>query len=198
MHTIDADHDPFHKNGEGFENRGVVNGIKTWSARDIAGMFGYDSYETFDREVLKRAIGICRMLRVPVSENFLQLTIDAGDVAFGDCKLSRFGCYLTALSADPHKPDVAKGRAYFSNLAWAAQQYMLLVRPGEQETLVPAVAECLFRISSAARHLRCFEHTVCRAVYNMDVAFFQNRGYFGVYNRGLSDFAPHDEAGANA
>ena len=194
MHVGNRSDNPFEKKAEGFEDRGVVNGIKTWSARDMAAMLGYESYDAFDRTALKRAIVICGALRVPIAENIRQLTISAGDMAVGDYKLSRFGCYVAALSADPQKPDVAKARAYFSNLAWAAQQYILPARNAEDDAIVGAVAECLFRISGAAKHLRSFERPACRAVYNMDLAFFQNPGYFGVYNMGLSASARPDEA----
>ena len=95
----------FDDDRENFENLGVENGQKTWSARRLMKWLGYENWAPFFNAI-NRAIGTCTSLSIPITDNFKQVSTEDGD----DFRLSRFACCLVALNGDVKKPRVAAAR----------------------------------------------------------------------------------------
>ena len=93
--------------------RTTPEGREYWSARDLMPLLGYDSWRRF-ADAIKRAKIAAHTSGRDVTSNF------AGAVKISETKpaedhhLSRFACYLIAMSGDPRKPEVAAALAYFA------------------------------------------------------------------------------------
>jgi len=162
-----------------FESFGQNNGTRFWYARDLMGMLGYESADSFQKAVNK-AIGACTTLGIPVLENFEQIKREVDRKAIADYKLSRFACYLVAMNGDVKKPQVAAAQAYFAGMAEAVRTY---VESGEN------VERLLIRddVSERERSLS----GVARSAGVENYGFFQNAGYRGMYNMDLSRLKAH-------
>jgi DNA-damage-inducible protein D len=107
----------FEEGASSFEDFAQHNGTQFWFASDLARFLEYESFEAFQK-VLNKAIGVCMTLNIPVLQNFEQTTTSSQP---NDYKLSRFACMLTAMNADPSKPQVASAQAYFAAMADVGQ-----------------------------------------------------------------------------
>src|SRR5215469_5447366 len=94
------------------------NGNEYWSARDIAKLLGYTQYNKFT-SAIKKAEQACEKSGQVTSDHFTHVgeMVEIGSGAqrqFATVYLSRFACYLLVENADPSKPIVALGQAYFA------------------------------------------------------------------------------------
>ncbi|MDQ3691319.1 MAG: damage-inducible protein D [Chloroflexota bacterium] len=163
-----------HDDGLGFEITAHTNGDTTWSAREFGEFLGYADYSSFRRRAVERAITACMRAGIPVGENFRETTVFVEGRELQDIKLTRFGCYLVAMNADPKKEKVAQAQAYFAGLAETFSDYVNAV--AEVERLVirgDLVDEEKSLSATAAAH----------GVVNY--AYFQSAGYRGMYNMGI-------------
>lgn len=90
------------------------DGTEYWSARDLMGPLGYDSYRRFadaiDRaKIAANAQGhdVTRLFATAVKKS-------SGGRPAEDVHLSRFACYLVAMNGDPRKDEVAAAQSYFA------------------------------------------------------------------------------------
>jgi DNA-damage-inducible protein D len=158
-----------------FENIAHTNGDTTWSAREFGEFLGYVDYNSFRRRAVERAISACMRADIPVGENFRETEVTIDGRTFPDLSLTRFGCYLVAMNADPNKKRVAQAQAYFAGLAETFTDYVKAA--AEVERLVirgDLVEEEKSLSATAARH----------GVVNY--AYFQSAGYRGMYNMTLN------------
>jgi DNA-damage-inducible protein D len=184
-----------------FESYCQINGSAFWYARDLMVMLGYESYDSFERTCINKAIGACTTLQIPVVENFEQIKREIDGRPFWDYKLSRFACYLTAMNGDVRKERVAAAQAYFASMAEAVRRYI---------QNADSVERVLIREDISER-----ERSLSGVAYSSGVVqygFFQNAGYRGMYNmdyarlkrykqidgeRSLLDFMGKQELAAN-
>ena len=93
-------------------------GNEYWSARALSKILTYDDYRNFQKVVIK-AIKSCESVGEEASDHFVEIT-DMITVGKGarrprrDYHLTRHACYLIVENADPEKPVVALGQAYFA------------------------------------------------------------------------------------
>jgi DNA-damage-inducible protein D len=165
----------FDGNGQQFESKGITNGGLVWYARDFMEMLGYDDFQQFEKSAITRAIRACTALRTPLHDAIFPVERDLDGRTVRDYKLSRFGCYLTAINADPKKPQVAAAQAYFYTLAQAFRQFL------QQSDNVDRL---IIRGDLTER-----EHVLSGIVHKAGIEtfqFFQSEGYRGMYNMSIS------------
>lgn len=95
------------------------DGNEYWMARELAPLMGYTSRDSWRNFllVIEKAKTSCARSGQSVEKNFVDLDIDrVGQRGpdFRDVQLSRYACYLTAMNADPRKPEVAEAQTYFA------------------------------------------------------------------------------------
>lgn len=98
-------------------------GREYWSARDLMPLLGYERWERF-ADAIDRAKVAAHNSQVSVAQNF-PAAAKVSEVIPGAAKnlggrpgadyhLSRYACYLVAMSGDPRKPEVAAALTYFA------------------------------------------------------------------------------------
>jgi DNA-damage-inducible protein D len=99
--------------------RVTKGGVEYWTARDIQPLLGYAaSWENF-AGVVDKAKMACESAGVQSTKHFhdVMKMIKAGKGAIAeraDCYLSRFACYLLAMSGDGRKPEIGEAKQYFA------------------------------------------------------------------------------------
>jgi DNA-damage-inducible protein D len=156
---FDSDHDSF-------EDLGVPNGATHWHESIVMKCLGYQSKEGFKKAII-RAKQACLSLNMQCEEH-IALQPD------GDHILTRFGCYLVAMNGDPRKPQVAAAQAYFAAIADTFQDQLEHADGIDRMLVRDEVKDGQRSLSSTAK-----SHGVT------NYAFFQNKGYIGMYNMTL-------------
>lgn len=198
MTAIDVFH--FDENKETFESFGQSNGGRFWFARDLMVMLGYESFSAF-KGAINRAIATSATLGIPIENNFIPTQRDVGGELHDDYKMSRFGCYLTAMNGDVKKPQVAMAQAYFVSVADAVRRYIQSAESVERVLIREELSDREKSLSGVANSAGVTNY-----------AWFQNAGYRGLYNmdysllkrikgvpegRSLLDFMGKEELAAN-
>jgi DNA-damage-inducible protein D len=156
----------FEDGRESFEDVGKSNGTTLWHEMVVMDALGYESKAAF-RKALNRGKQACLSLNIACEEHFL-LQAD------GDHALTRFGCYLVAMNGDPRKPEVAAAQAYFAAIADTFQSHLEHAEGIDRILIREEVTDGQKSLASTAK---------AHGVENY--AFFQNRGYVGMYNMSL-------------
>ncbi len=169
--------DVFHFDGgkPDFDSMCHENGMTFWYARDLMGMLGYSSYQSFSRSIQK-AITTCSTLNIDIMDNFVQVTREIDSRAEKDYKLSRFACYLVAINGDTSKPEVARAQAYFAAIAETFKRYIENAEEAERILIRDEVSQHEKSLSAAAG-----------AAGVTAYQFFRNAGYRGMYNMNFKD-----------
>ena len=156
------------------------DGQEYWNARDLAKLLGYTQYNKFTKAI-ERAKEACQNSGQATSDHFTQVgeMIETGKGAkrkFDTVHLSRYACYLIVENADPSKPIVALGQAYFA-VQTRRQELAdeLAMLPEEQKRLMYRSQMTIFntRLAEAAQRAGVIEP--------FDFAIFQDHGYKGLY-----------------
>jgi DNA-damage-inducible protein D len=171
MHDLQVFH--FEENRTSFEDFGKTNGITYWYASDLLRMLGYESLTSFQKAI-NRAVTACTAAGIPIAENFIQDQREISGKMEMDYKLSRFACYLTAMNADPNKPQVAAAQTYFIALAESFRQYVQQADNVDRVLIRDEITDREKSLSGVARKSGV-----------SDYALFQNAGYRGMYNMDL-------------
>jgi DNA-damage-inducible protein D len=152
-----------------------IDGESTyWMARDVQRALGYTRWETFE-ELITRAKMACESAGVNPDNQF-RLYLKMVEVGSGakreveDWFLSRYACYLIAMSGDPGKREVAFAKTYFA--IQTRRQEMADALPDEERRL-----RLRNRVKDANRNLN-------KAAAEANVqryAVFHDAGYKGLY-----------------
>jgi DNA-damage-inducible protein D len=94
------------------------HGREYWSARELGKLLGYGEYRKF-KNAIEKAEEACQNSFQAVADHFVHVggMIEVGKGArrkVEDVHLTRYACYLLVENADPSKPIVALGQAYFA------------------------------------------------------------------------------------
>lgn len=173
------------------------DGYEYWSARDLYKLLGYSEYRHF-LPVIDKVKEALLSLNEDI-ENHIEDMLDMVKIGSGadreleSLKLSRFACYIAVQNADPSKPNVALGQAYF---AIKTRQKELIEE--EQERLIQSEEDSkrlLLREQMRKHNKQLAEAANDAGVKEpIDYAIFQNYGYRGLYG-GLSRQDIHKRKG---
>lgn len=172
-------------------------GYEYWSARDLYKLLEYSEYRHF-LPVIEKVKESLTSLNEDI-ENHIEDMLDMVEIGSGaareleSLKLSRFACYIAVQNADPTKPNVALGQAYF---AIKTRQKELIEE--EQQRLIQSEEDTkrLFLREQMKTHNKQLAEAAKDAGINepIDYAIFQNYGYKGLYG-GLDRQAIHKRKG---
>ena len=173
------------------------DGYEYWSARDLYKLLGYSEYRHFlpvIDKVKEALISLNEDIENHIEDMLDMVKIGSGaDRELESLKLSRFACYIAVQNADPSKPNVALGQAYF---AIKTRQKELIEE--EQERLIQSEEDSkrlLLREQMRKHNKQLAEAANDAGVKEpIDYAIFQNYGYRGLYG-GLSRQDIHDRKG---
>jgi DNA-damage-inducible protein D len=154
------------------------HGKEYWSARELYKLLGYSSLNAFQNTIVK-AREACEDSKQDVFYHFY-LQIDVVITGNGSLRkteayrLSRYACYLIIMNADPNKPIVAVGQAYFAYKARRQEITDMLALSGRPEDQKRDVLRFLlytydFKLQKAAQETRVVEPG--------DFAIFYDNGY---------------------
>jgi DNA-damage-inducible protein D len=149
-----------------FEDLGQPNGVTHWREADLREALGYDNETTF-RKAITRAKHACLSIGLHC-EDHLSLQPD------GQHLFTRFGCYLVAMNGDPRKPHVAAAQAYFATIAQTFHDHLESADGIDRMLIREEVADGQKSLASTAK-----------AAGVQNYAYFQNKGYLGMYNMSL-------------
>ncbi len=159
-------------------------GYEYWSARDLYKLLDYSEYRHFLPviEKVKEAL-------VSLNENIedhIEDMLDMVKIGSGagreleSFKLSRFACYIAVQNADPSKPNVALGQAYF---AIKTRQKELIEE--EHAKLIQSEEDTkrLFLREQLKTHNKQLADAASNAGVKdgLEYAIFQDYGYQGLY-----------------
>jgi len=105
--------------------RSNSQGDDYWVGREIYGVLGYASWDSF-ANVIQRAEASIQAAGGDSSHHIRHTTKlvgvgDGGKRRVGECFLSRGACYLIAMNGDPAKPEIAGAQHYFAARAREAE-----------------------------------------------------------------------------
>jgi DNA-damage-inducible protein D len=149
-----------------FEDQAEGNGATHWTEAVLMRALGYDDRNSFARVIL-RAKRACLTAGLHSEEHFI-LQSD------GTHLLTRFGCYLVAMNGTSAKPQVAAAQVYFAKLAQTFQTCLEHADGLDRMLIREELSDGHRSLASTAKR-----HGV------ENYAFFQNKGYMGLYNMGL-------------
>lgn len=160
------------------------NGYEYWSARDLYKLLEYSEYRHF-LPVIEKVKDALISLNEDI-ENHIEDMLDMVKIGSGvereveSLKLSRFACYIAVQNADPTKPNVALGQAYF---AIKTRQKELLEE--EQAKLIQSEEDTkrLFLREQLKTHNKQLADAANNAGVKdgLEYAIFQDFGYQGLY-----------------
>jgi DNA-damage-inducible protein D len=159
------------------------DGKEFWSARELGKLLGYGEYRKFKNAIVK-AEEACQNSEQAVSDHFVHVggMIEVGKGArrkVEDVHLTRYACYLLVENADPSKPIVALGQAYFAVQTRRQEindELALANLPEDQKRII-------FRSLMSTYNVRLAEAAKQAGVIEpQDFATFQDHGYMGLYD----------------
>src|SRR5438105_4232058 len=166
-----VDYFHFEKSKTSFEDLGRQNGFRYWFARDLMKMLGYTDYAIFKKGPINKAMIVCSTLDIDIAANFEQDTREIDGLKQTDYRLSKFACYLVAMNGDVKKKEVALAQAYFITVTEAFKRYINEAQQVERIAIRSDVSEREKSLAAVANN---------SGIENY--AFFQNKGYLGLYN----------------
>jgi DNA-damage-inducible protein D len=152
-------------------------GDEFWKARDLLVVLEYSELKTFEPVIQKAALSCSNGGENP-ADHFVEITelVEIGSGAKRarkDYLLSRYACYLIIQNADPSKPMVALGQAYFA------------IQTRKQEIFEQSTEDD--KRLMLREELKKHNQYLASAAFNagvetsLDFAIFQNHGYKGLY-----------------
>jgi DNA-damage-inducible protein D len=156
------------------------NGLDYWIARDIQKILGYTNWENFFN-VIQKACMACESSGENIEKHFLDFKemVEIGSGAKRErinYFLDRYACYLIAMNGDAEKAEIATAQAYFA---------VQTRRQELQDKLT--VDERRIYLRNRVKNANLSLASIAKKVGVQKYGVFQNAGYLGLYEMGLSD-----------
>jgi DNA-damage-inducible protein D len=160
---------------------GDERGREYWSDRELGKLLGYSRWQSFQNTIVKAREACVHNNQYALDHFYLEIdVIRTGNGSLRKTetyRLSRYACYLIILNADPHKPIIALGQAYFAYHARRQElieMISLSIRPDHliQEALRLLLYTYDCKLQKAAQETKAIEPG--------DFAIFFNHGYMGL------------------
>jgi DNA-damage-inducible protein D len=158
--------------------------VEYWTGRAIQPLLGYASWDKFTN-VIRKAIMACESAGVEPKDHFSQTgnMVEIGSGAKREESnyfLSRYACYLVAMSGDTTKPEVAAAQTYF-----AVQTRRQEIQDQKERLLSDTQKriELRDRLKDATKHL----NSAAKQAGVQSYALFAHAGYMGLYGMPLSE-----------
>lgn len=160
-----------------------------WMGRDLQGILGYSTWENFEKVILKARMA-CESSGIEPSDQFRETTkmVSIGSGAErkrDDWYLTRYACYLIAMSGETSKPEVSFAQTYFA--VQTRKQEIVQKLSGIEKRL-----EQRDRVTQTVKAL----NIAAKSAGVQRYALFQHAGYIGLYEMGLSGIKRHKGLGA--
>lgn len=171
-----------------FESIKQINilGQEYWSARDLMGALGYESWQNFEKVIAKAATAatspdIALKLEDHFNEVSKMITIGkGGHRKVKDYFLSKRACYLIAQNGDPEKPEIAAAQNYF---AFTAEVFDINKARIEQEQRLA------LRLKVADENTNLSSTALQAGVQARNMGLFHDAGYDGLYTMTSAELA---------
>jgi len=171
-----------------FESIKQINilGQEYWSARDLMGALGYESWQNFEKVIAKAATAatspdIALKLEDHFNEVNKMITIGkGGHRKVKDYFLSKRACYLIAQNGDPEKPEIAAAQNYF---AFTAEVFDINKARLEQEQRLA------LRLKVADENTNLSSTALQAGVQARNMGLFHDAGYDGLYTMTSAELA---------
>ncbi len=156
-------------------------GKEYWSARELGKLLGYSRWQSFQNTIVKAREACGHNNQYALEHFYLQIdVIRTGNGSLRKTeayRLSRYACYLIILNADPNKPIVAVGQAYFAYHARRQEVVDMISLSSRPDHLKQDVLRFLLytydcKLQKAAQETK--------AVEPGDFAIFFNHSYMGL------------------
>ncbi|WP_333837368.1 DNA damage-inducible protein D [Novosphingobium sp.] len=197
MNSIDALIDQFEQAGHD-----APNGDKTWFARELQSLLGYQKWDKFE-QVVERARLACKNAGHRASDHFQEIFPQTGKNPKGgrpskDFQLDRYACYLIAQNASSSMKQVAFAQTYF---AIQTRRQELTDRDGiDFDKLSESHKRLYLRNQVVAENKKL--NTAAKAAgvtTGSDFGKFHNKGYQGLYGgRGVDEIKNYKNLPAKA
>ncbi len=153
-----------------------------WQARELAKELGYTSWQFFER-VITEAKSACAGQGYDVSGLFTEvIKKSTGGRPGKDYRLTRFACYMIALSADGTKEEVAAAKTYFAVMTHEQEMLRALIDEVGDNPLVEVAQRIMRRQELTEAHKRLLARARDAGVITpQQCARFMNWGYRGLY-----------------
>ncbi len=169
------------------------NGNEFWLARDLAPVLEYQQWRNF-LVVIEKARLSCEKSGQISDDHFAEVSKMVGigsntQRTISDVRLSRYACYLIVQNADPSKPVIANGQAYFA-IQTRRQEL-------DDESAFAGLSEDERRLMlrrEMTEHNKALTAAAKEAGVetSLDYAIFQDHGYKGLYGgMGAKDIHRH-------
>ena len=153
-----------------FEDFRHENGVSYWWASDVMMMLGYKDMKSF-KKVIDKTTKTFVSLKIDNYDHIKSEERDLDGKKQLDYRMSRFACYLSVMSADSKKKEVAEAQSYF---AQQTRKFELYVESQQVERILTReeLVDGNKSLQSTAKVARV-----------LDYANFTNAGYLGMYNK---------------
>ena len=157
-------------------------GKEYWSDRELGKLLSYSRWQSFQNAIVKAREACVHNNQYALDHFYLEIdVIRTGNGSLRKTetyRLSRYACYLTILNADPHKPNVALGQAYFAYQTRRQELVDMISLSSRPDHLKQEVLRLMLytydcQLQKAGRETWVVEPE--------DFAIFFNHGYMGLF-----------------